>query len=103
MPRRPAAPGRTIHVRHVLAPQSEEDLVAAVQALILRYQAAKHETERLHSELAANVREFQNNLRRSYRLDQQQGYRTAVELAPGQDEERPLGRRHHLGAERVGR
>ena len=42
-----------------LSPQSEEDLVAAIKELISRYQKARQETERLHSQLAANMREFQ--------------------------------------------
>ena len=42
-----------------LAPQSEEDLVAAIQQLIGRYQTARKKTARLHSELSANVRDFQ--------------------------------------------
>ena len=53
------------HSAVCVAPQSEEDLVAAVQELMKRYQAARKQTERLHHELADNVRDFQMNFRGS--------------------------------------
>ncbi len=46
-----------------LAPQSDEDLVAAVQSLVGRYRAARQQSERLRSELSANMRHLQTHMR----------------------------------------
>jgi CheY-like chemotaxis protein len=68
-----------------LAPQSEEDLVAAIEELMKRYRLARQETERLQADLAANMRTFQMRARQA--LDNHGGRAPASVILVADDEE----------------
>jgi DNA-binding response OmpR family regulator len=70
-----------------LTPRSEEDLVASIQELIKRYEMGRVKTERLHSELEANMRKFHLNARRSLLLDEGRAHSEDVVILVAEDEE----------------